>query len=312
MRIINKIKNYLVSQDLVKQYNRQLELRTKYFIRAEHLKECIYKCKERGTTDETYCEHEVIVSLTTFGKRFYDVATTIESIMQGSMLPNRIILWLAEEEFNDVILPHSLQLQQKRGLEIRYCKDIRSYKKLIPTLKKYPDAVVITVDDDVLYEADLIENLFRSFKANPGCICAGRVHKITLDDYARPLGYLRWEWGKGTMKASTLNFFTGVGGVLYPPHCLDEEVFNEAIFTDICKHADDIWFYAMAKKRGTNIVKCFTHNPEGGDYLINEDVQDVGLSAINVCGQHLNDTQFQAVFEYYNLHHIYHQYHLCR
>lgn len=307
MRIINRIKNYLVSQNLVNQYSRQLELQTKYFIRAERLRECIYKCKERGTTDEKYCDHEVIVSLTTFGKRFYDVATTIESIMQGSMLPNRIILWLAEDEFENKALPISLQLQHKRGLEIRYCKDIRSYKKLIPTLKEYPNAVIITVDDDVLYEADLIENLFRSHKANPNSICAGRVHKIKLDECAKPLGYLQWDWGKGTMTASPLNFFTGVGGVLYPPHCLDEEVFNEDVFINICKHADDIWFYAMAKKKGTDIIKCFTHNLEGGDYLLNENVQDVGLVSINVCGQHLNDTQFNSVFNHYNLYRIYNQ-----
>ena len=60
---------------------------------------------------------------------------TIESIMEQTMKANRIILWL-DYSFEKQPLPKALQLLQKRGLEIEYCKDIRSYKKLIPALKK--------------------------------------------------------------------------------------------------------------------------------------------------------------------------------
>lgn len=300
MSIISRIKNFLVTRDLVRQQSRRIELELKYFVRAEHLKECIYKCKNRGISDEKYCEHEVIVSLTTFGKRLYDVATTIESIMQGSMLPNRIILWLGEEH-KDEELPLSLQLQQKRGLQVEYCKDIRSYTKLVPSLKKYPEAIIITIDDDLVYERDLIENLFRTYKQNPECICANRIHEIVLGEDGKPVEYLKWKWCANPKSASPLNFLTGVGGVLYPPHCLDEEVFNEKVFLDLCKYADDIWFYAMAKKKGTDIVKSFTHNSRGEDYVINLDVQDVGLHNINYTTENRNDIQFKAVFDHYNL-----------
>lgn len=300
MSIISRIKNFLVTRDLVRQQSRKLELELKYFVRAEHLKECIYKCKDRGISDEKYCEHEVIVSLTTFGKRLYDVATTIESIMQGSMLPNRIVLWLGEEH-KDEELPLSLQLQQKRGLQVEYCKDIRSYTKLIPSLKKYPEAVIITIDDDLVYERDLIENLFRTYKQNPECICANRIHEIVLGKNGKPIEYLKWRWGANPVTASPLNFLTGVGGVLYPPHCLNEEVFNEKVFLDICKYADDIWFYSMALKKGTPIIKSFTHRSDGVDFFVNPGVQDVRLSLVNVRTKHLNNVQLENVFERYQL-----------
>lgn len=300
MGIIDRIKNFLVTRDLVRQQSRRTELELKYFVRAERLKECIYKCKEPGVSTERYCEHEVIVSLTTFGKRLYDVATTIESIMQGSMLPNRIVLWLGEEH-KDEELPLSLQLQQKRGLQVEYCKDIRSYTKLVPSLRKYPDEIIITIDDDVVYEPDLIENLFRTYKAKPSCICANRIHEIVLDEDGKPIDYQKWKWGANPKTASPLNFLTGVGGVLYPPHCLDEELFNEKVFLDICKYADDIWFYSMALKKGTPIIKSFTHRSDGVDFFVNPGVQDVRLSLVNVRTKHLNNVQLENVFERYQL-----------
>lgn len=255
---------------------------------------------ESGVTNETLCENEVIVSLTTYGKRLYEVASTIESIMQGSVKPNRIILWLGEDMRN-VILPITLQKQQKRGLEIAYCKDIRSYTKLIPTLKKYPEATIITIDDDLIYTYDLVEKLVNMHKNYPKHIIANRIHRIILGKNGRPIQYMKWNWSTDPTDCSPLNFFTGVGGVLYPPHSLDEEVFNERVFTNICKYADDIWFYAMALKKGTQVLKCYTHNEKGDDYIINPNVQDIGLLNINTGSTGLNDKQLKAVFERYNL-----------
>ena len=83
---------------------------------------------------------------------------TIESIFQQTLKPNRIILWL-QRDLESVNLPITLRLQQRRGLEIRYCDDIRSYKKTYSYFRTLSRCDVITVDDDVLYKYDMIENL---------------------------------------------------------------------------------------------------------------------------------------------------------
>ncbi len=254
---------------------------------------------ERGVTDEI-ADHEVIVSLTTYGLRFYDVAATIESIMQGSMKPNRIILWLGED-MKDTDIPQTLQRQMKRGLEIEYCKDIRSYTKLIPCLKKYPEASIITIDDDVIYRYDMVENLINSHKRHPRNIISNRMHQIVLGSDGKPAKYRDWRWETKTDEVSPLNFQTGVCGVLYPPHCLDDEVFNEDVFMNICKFADDVWFYAMALKMGTCVVKTKTRNMRmGHDLIENPTVQDDKLSKINIKGNG-NNAQLCAVFEKYDL-----------
>ena len=44
-------------------------------------------------------------------------------------------------------LPQPLLKMQKYGLETKWCNDIRSYKKLILTLKLFPNAIIIMADD---------------------------------------------------------------------------------------------------------------------------------------------------------------------
>ncbi len=255
---------------------------------------------ESGITDEKYTDHEIIVSLTSYGKRIDDVTFTIESLMQQSMKPNRIILWL-DESFKDNCLSQSLRNQQKRGLEIQYCKDIRSYKKLIPCLQQYPNDAIITVDDDLLYDYDIIEKLITAYLKSPEMIHACRIHRMILDQENKPIPYLEWNWRINDAGVNRLNFFTGGAGTLYSPGCLDKEVFNENTFLDICKFADDVWFNAMAIKKGTLVNKVKTRSHIGEDYIMNEGVQDDGLWIAYNKVASLIDTQIKAVFNKYDL-----------
>lgn len=295
-KVIRKIKQLFNTSYYIERSISQMHFRQ----REDYLVDKILNCKENGISKEQLCESEVIVSLTTYGKRIFEVSSTIESIMQGSIKPNRIILWLSED-LRNFELPKSIINQINRGLEIDYCDDIRSYKKLVPSLKKYPNSIIITVDDDLLYNYDLVEKLINTHKTYPNDIIANRMHKMILNKNNRPVSYMKWDWCVNQSEPSSLYFFTGGGGTLYPPNSLDNEVVKEHIFMDICKYADDIWFNAMALKAGTKVRKCYTHNNKGEDYLINENVQDIGLCKINTGIQCENDIQLKKVFDYYNL-----------
>ncbi len=255
---------------------------------------------ESGITNQRYTDHDIIISLTTYGKRINDVAFTIESIMQQSMKPNRIILWL-DNSFKDSKLPQSLIYQQKRGLEIQYCKDMRSYKKLISSLQQFPNDAIITVDDDLLYDYDILERLISAHLESPKMIHACRIHRMILDQENKPIPYLDWNWRIDETGVNRLNFFTGGAGTLYPPGCLDKEVLNENVFLDICKFADDVWFNAMAIKKGTLVNKVNTRSHIGEDYIMNEGVQDDGLWVSHNKVENLIDTQIKAVFDKYDL-----------
>lgn len=271
-------------------------------MRMEYLKDKTMHSAEPGVSGEQFCDKEVVVSLTSFGKRIYQAHLAIESIMQGTVKPNRIVLWLSEEEFKGKPLPRTIELQKDRGLQVEYCEDTRSYNKLVPSLKQYPNACIITIDDDAMYEYDIVERLLDAHRDTPDAVCACRVHKVVLDSNNKPLSYMDWEWCVENMGAySSLCFPTGVGGVLYPPHCFSDEVTNQRVFMDICPKADDVWFYAMRLMSGTPAKQVYTGNPHG--YYINLPSRWIGaLSDENTniasCG---NDVQIKAVFEKYNL-----------
>ena len=104
------------------------------------------------------CAKNVVVSLTSYGRRVSkSVPYTIFSILKQTVEPEEIVLWLDYDNWNKDNLPFSLRrmIEWKR-LKVMFCKDIRSYKKLIPALEEYSDKAIVTVDDDVYYSSNLI------------------------------------------------------------------------------------------------------------------------------------------------------------
>lgn len=307
MEFFNKLKSYLRFQghivNSVNDYNNVLSSRVinaiRFHLRYEELTAKALSESKLGVSNEKYGQSEVIVSLTTHGKRIYDVHAAIETIMQGSVKPNRIVLWISED-YRGTIFPLALQMQMKRGLEIRYCRDIRSYTKLLYALKAFPEASIITVDDDILYPHDLLEHLMNAHIEYPECICANFIREIPLNMDKKYISILKWPQLFNAEELSNRYFFEGFAGVLYPPHSLDAEVFNEKVFLDICKYADDVWFNAMAIKAGTKVKYAWKHFSLAS-YIDNYEVQSVALQKVNLGGEILNDAQIKAVFEKYQL-----------
>lgn len=298
--MFSRLKNYLRYKPFVRdEFNRLYNL-LEFSRKADELTRLAIHSNEKGISNTKYCDKELIVSLTTYGRRLHEAHLPIESIMQGSVKPNRIVLNIDEKYMKSI--PTVLKNQQRRGLEINACKDIRSYTKLIPTLKAYPEAAIVTIDDDLIYKYDIVEKLLRDFIEEPDVIHANRIHKIILNEDGTPKGYMDWELSSQSDEISPLNFLTGVGGVIYPPHCFPDEVFNESVFLDICKYADDIWFYSMALMNNVGIRRTFTHSNLGEDYILNESVQNEGLKQKNFNTQLCrNDIQLKAVFDKYDL-----------
>lgn len=220
---------------------------------------CIQSYKESALTnqislilnyDTITSEIMLIVSLTTFGERIKSVYITLESIARQTLKPHKVILWLAEDEFSMNNIPITLQKFVNRGLEIRFCKDIKSYKKLIYCVKYFPNDLIITIDDDVIYDIEMIEELYNAHLKYPKAICCHRSHVIKSDSNGEFLPYNKWGKSKEIMEPSFLQFPTGVGGVLYFPGCFDHEFFIEERFKKIAPTGDDFWFKAMTWKNG--------------------------------------------------------------
>jgi len=245
-------------------------------------------------------EIELIVSLTTYNKRIHDVHLVVESIARQTVKPHRLLLWLDEEEFSMNSIPPILHKQIKRGLEVYFYPNYRSYKKLIPALTDFPEANIITIDDDILYPDEMIEILLDEHNLFPRYILGHRAHKIRLNSNNELLPYNEWEYETQDSEASDFIFLTSGGGTLYPACSFNKEVLNCDAFLELCPHADDVWFKAMSL---LNSVKC--KKVQGywifSDYFLPlRGSQDIALFKYNV-DKGGNDTQLKAVFDKYGL-----------
>lgn len=201
---------------------------------------------------------KIIVSLTSFPGAISYAGEAVKSILNGSVLPDKIVLYITLSRFGDSGVPQELQNLSNENpiFEIRdFNPDIRSYQKLIPALSDFPDDVIVTIDDDIYYHKNMLRDLIRLHKRLPNAIIAHRVRHINLD-----MPYRKWhkyKWYHFLLKRIHLGFSnlqTGVGGVLYPPHSLKKEMLNIELFTKIAPTMDDIWFWAAAVAKGTYVV----------------------------------------------------------
>ncbi|MDL2314904.1 hypothetical protein LJC16_01450 [Bacteroidales bacterium OttesenSCG-928-C19] len=217
----------------------------------------------------------------------------IETILRQTKKPDKIILWLSEEQFqskND--LPKNLLILQKRGLTIELRSgDFRSHKKYFYTLREYPNDIMITVDDDIFYPTDMIRNLIQQSKKYPKCVIANYTRIISYNEN-QISPYIQWEYNYYKINIEHLFFGSG-GGTLFPPNSLPTDATNSDIFMSICPTADDIWLNAMCKCAGFNIRTTTLRSK-----LILPVLNQNNERLFTINSQSQNDIQIAAVTNY--------------
>ena len=203
-------------------------------------------------------EVPIIVSLTSYEERFSDLVISLYSLLNQSIKPDRIILWLSDKYNGVNDLPYEITRFIKNGLEIRFVPDKKSYTKAFYAFKEFSEAIIITADDDVYYPSRWLEKLYHSYIANPSDIHVHRAHRVKCDS-EKIAPYETWDKHVREESARFDNFLTGTGGVLYPPKCFSKEVLRDDIFLKEAQSADDIWFWVMALVHGRKIRVVKNH-----------------------------------------------------
>lgn len=212
---------------------------------------------------------EVVVSMTSFPQAIAYAMRAVQSLLSGTVLPDKLVLYLTFAQFGEKGIPAELRALAARNpiFEVRnFDPDIRSYRKLIPALRDYPEAIIVTVDDDVHYHPDMLRDLLRLHARHPHAVLAHRARRIKLGKPYRKWSKYRWyDFLFRRIHRSFANLQTGVGGVLYPPHSLDPEMMQIDLFTRAAPSCDDIWFWAAAASNGYPVIPVpFGHNKPKG------------------------------------------------
>lgn len=239
-----------------------------------------------------YCKN-IIVSLTTFPARINDVWMTIECLLRQTYMPEKIILWLSKNQFpNKNALPEALLKLENKIFEIRFVDgDIRSHKKYVYAFKEFPTKLVVTVDDDLIYSPNLIENLVKAHELYPNDVLCCYAKKLDWDEAGCIKPYNCWPV-TSDIDCSQIFFGSG-GGTLFQPSNMYKDVLNIELSNKLTPLADDVWLNAMCRLSNLKI-RLITKNL----FFFLDKNEDLSLSKQNVEMQR-NDIQINNITEYY-------------
>ena len=161
-------------------------------------------------------QNKILISLTSYIKRFNFLPRVIESLKQQTIIPNKIVLVLAKEDMKS----YNLNINKIDIITVN--KDLRPHKKYYYTMLKYPEYAIVTVDDDIIYCKNMLKSLYNSYVEHPNIVSGRRGHLMKYKENGELINYNSWNIEqKSIIEANYDIFLTGVGGILYPPDILN-------------------------------------------------------------------------------------------
>ena len=208
-------------------------------------------------------EQKIIFSVASFPDRIETVSGPIKSLMLQSVKPDMIILWLACEQFPDRKLPEELETLQQYGLTVRYCEDdLKAHKKYYYCMQEFPDSIIVTFDDDIIYGKDVVKRLIKKHEQFPDCIVTDSARLMALGSDGNVLPYIKWKRvspvgvNEPSMKLMAL---TG-SGCLYPPGIMPKSTFDKELLKELAFSADDLWMKYNELLADIPVIKAYKNH----------------------------------------------------
>ena len=222
-------------------------------------------------------ELKYIISFTSYGDRLKKlVPIMIESLKKQKYKHFKIVLTIYKDDIK--YIPQSIC----NDVELIISDiDLKPHLKYFYTTQKYKNYPIITVDDDIEYDDNMTYLLYHSWLQNQKCISCLRAHKIITENDGTPIEYKKWNWEVPVYEGpSDYLFATGVGGIIYPPNCLN---IHENDIQDInnCLYADDI--YLKHKELKNNIKIICLGKPKLNNIKYEFDKKSLSIENVNNC-----------------------------
>jgi len=185
----------------------------------------------------------IIVSLTTITPRLKFIQSTIDSLLNQSMQPDKIILHIPNE-YHNYESPTEEQLASLKGVEIHRCKDYGPATKLLAmnNFELDDEDYIIVCDDDRSYEPNMVLDFVLAQSANPGKV------------YSQAL----WDISDITAGAYSGGGILGgcCGFIIQRRDCPFHfpELFNGLDSKDAKFYVDDVWLSGWITLNGIDIL----------------------------------------------------------
>lgn len=234
-----------------------------------------------------------IVSMTTIPSRQATLYDSLISILNQSLKFDKLCINIDDYmSFGDYNFYFGLEKFDSR-IEVSICdKKWRSCNKLLPTIEKYPNEAIITVDDDILYPKDTFKVLFEEYEKNKDCIITAASNPNEFKDDGSYGGY--YFLNDVCLKQKNYSKYMSLCS-LFPPHTFDgTDVFDYDKMIQVTNGLhDELWFWLNSTLKG---VKVITEN----NYLRNLDcyiIEDAYSDGYKLWDTNLNIEKFN---EYVN------------
>jgi hypothetical protein len=170
----------------------------------------------------------VIISLTSIKSRYDNkmLHNTIESLLNLNYDNYIIVLNISKEPkyldsgFTDSDIEMLSLLYPK--IKINVVENYGSIRKIIPTLKLFNNNIIITVDDDVIYDKNIISTFVDAYNLFK-CIVSARCRIIDINCCYRITDF---QISENEYECNMNLLGEGVGGILYHSSMFDSKFIN--------------------------------------------------------------------------------------
>ena len=201
----------------------------------------------------------VIVSLTTTAARAPIAQYTVLSLLHQEPPADVVRLNLSREPYlqDDGLREAPAWLCQPPfdRVDVHWVPNTGPYRKLLPTIVDAThDDLVVTTDDDVIYQPAWLRSLIETAERHPDKVVCGRAVRMTTNALGRTTSYLHFRKVGGDDVVGHDLLPTGISGVVYRRRLLDLDFLLSERFRELAPTQDDIWFRFASLRQGVPVV----------------------------------------------------------
>ena len=188
----------------------------------------------------------IVVSLTSIPDRVGLIGPALRSLVDQTCPADRIVLaWPRRSLRTGEAYPSPRDIPP--GVEVLECDDVGPATKLLPTLQREREALIIVVDDDVIYPFDFIETLLNAHRADPRAAIGYRGWRLEPGRDPRDLDHV---FATALKRPEDVDILFGTWGYLVPPGALDAAMHDFEGYPPETRWVDDVWISGHLARRG--------------------------------------------------------------
>jgi lambda repressor-like predicted transcriptional regulator len=188
----------------------------------------------------------IVVSLTSIPDRAGLIGPALRSLLDQTCPADRIVLaWPRRSLRTGAAYPPPLDAPP--GVDVLQCDDVGPATKLLPTLLEEPDALIVVVDDDVIYPFDFIETLLNAHRADPRAALGYRGWRLKPGVDPRDLDHV---FATALKRPEDVDILFGTWGYLLPAGALDAAAHDFEGYPPETRWVDDVWISGHLARLG--------------------------------------------------------------